>query len=142
MKNYVNMIAIMALAIFADDIKAHPTYGWQICNYAGEGDANPNRRDIYTGGYAGYSFSDAVMIAAQNKSWQPNNDIWIEPDDTYARSKEEDLCVWILENNRKKRDYTTLENMAAGRQNLPNGGISDRTYDKEYCQWIETVETH
>ena len=138
-KSRVNLIAMMALATFADDLKTHPTYGWRICNYAGEGDYNPNRRDIYTDGYAGYSFARAVMIAAEEKACLPNNDIWVEPDDTYARFEETDLCVWILENNCAKGDYTTLENMAAGRQNTPSGGVSDRTYDREYRQWVESL---
>ena len=137
-RTHVNTIAITALFSYKDDIDHHPDYGWRIFNYAGQGDANLNRKDIYVGGYAGYSFADAVMIAAQNKAHQPNNDIWVEPDFSYSRGREEDLCVWILNNNRAKKDYTTLENMAAGRQNLPNdGGISDRRYDREYEEWVE-----
>lgn len=133
---YVNSIAITALRDYPEDVKNHPDWGWIIQNseyYNGE----DKRHDIYSDSYGcGYSFATAVMIAAQNKEWQPENDIYVKPSSYVQYEKDKDICKWCLFNNRENGDYTTLENMAAGRGNIPGGGVYDGTYDREYYAWI------
>lgn len=137
-KSYVNEIAMLALMCYAAELKDHPNYGWVIYNCAGPHDATPDRHDMYYPDSRGYSFADAVMIAAGNKEWQPDNDIWIEP--LYNNDKDTDLCRWIIANNLKNGDETTIENVSAGRRNLPGGsGISRNIYDKQYAAWAETT---
>ena len=138
-KNYVHEIAMLALTCYAEELKDHPNYGWVVYNYAGQNDYNPARRDMYCpDNYGfGYSFADAVTIAADSKRVLPNNDIWVEP--LPNDNKDMDICRWIVANNLNNRDETTIENVSAGRRNVPGGGISYSTYDEEYAAWAETI---
>ena len=136
-KELVNLIALTALADFAKDIKEHCNYGWKVgILYPDENKARYN----INWPYYSYNFADAVTSAAKIAAMESHLgyvNTWVEPDDMMQLNKDEEYCKWIIYNNTKKKDYTTMENLARGAQNIPLGGIYDRTYDNEYKTWVE-----
>ena len=137
-RNYVNVIALIALMEHKESIRKHCSYGWKI-GVLYPYDETPHYD--YNWGHPGYSFAQAVTDAAKIAAMNANLGFvctWVEPDEMSVLDEETEYCMWILRNNFNNEDYTTMENMAAGRKNLPNcSGVMDRKYDKEYETWIE-----
>ena len=127
-----NAAALTVLQDYPEHVKEHFDWGWQIAIRNGD---HIHYDEPYN---SDYSLTEALHYVTSKYMYRADDEVWIEPSFYFERKEEEEMCRWILENNLKRHDYTTMENMSAGRQNMPDGaGITDRTYDKEYKEWIE-----
>ena len=130
-----NAAALVVLQDYPEHVKTHVNWGWRIAVLHG---GHIRYDDNYS--YTGYSLAEALKYATSKYMYEYDDEAWVEPMDHQSEQEESDMCKWIIRNNMNKHDYTTMENVSAGRVNMPNhSGIWDTTYDKEYKEWVEAT---